>query len=179
MKLASIPGDGTGPEVTNEAIKVLTAVSKLENFSFDLTELDYGGERYLKTGEILPEGAIDGLREFDAVYLGAVGHPDVPPGIIERQLLLDTRFQLDQYINLRPVKLYPGVETPLAGKTPEDIDFAVDLLAQQTVLSAPEMQYDSNINNTVDFNMGGMLRQRKRVSRDNYTDELLKLLGEG
>ena len=125
MKLAAIPGDGTGPEVTAEALKVLAAVAKLEGFEYSMKELDYGGERYLKTGEILPAGAIDGLREFDAVYLGAVGHPDVPPGLIERQLLLDTRFQLDQYINLRPVKLYPGVETPLAGKNPEDIDFVV------------------------------------------------------
>ncbi len=125
MKLAVIPGDGTGPEVTREAIKVLLAVSKLENFSVELTELDYGGERYLKTGKVLPDGGIDALRKFDAVYLGAVGHPDVPPGIIERELLLNTRFQLDQYINLRPVNLYPGVETPLANKTPEDIDFVV------------------------------------------------------
>jgi len=125
MKLASIPGDGTGPEVTDEALKVLAAVSKLEGFSYDLTELDYGGERYLKTGQILPETGIDDLRKFDAIYLGAVGHPDVPPGIIERELLLNTRFQLDQYINLRPVKLYPGVETPLANKTPDDIDFVV------------------------------------------------------
>lgn len=125
MKLASIPGDGTGPEVTAEAFKVLQTVSKIEGFSYNVTELDYGGERYLKTGEILPPGAIDDLRQYDAVYLGAVGHPDVPPGIIERQLLLDTRFQLDQYINLRPVKLYPGVETPLAGKTPDDVDFVV------------------------------------------------------
>jgi len=125
MKLAVIPGDGTGPEVTAEAIKVLQAVAKLDAFNVELTELDYGGERYLKTGEVIPPDGIDNLRQFDAIYLGAVGHPDVPPGIIERQLLLDTRFQLDQYINLRPVKLYPGVETPLADKTPQDVDFVV------------------------------------------------------
>ena len=125
MKIAVIPGDGTGPEVTNEAIKVLKAVSQIDNFSFDLTDLDYGGERYLKSGEILPDGAVDLLRQHDAIFLGAVGHPDVPPGIIEKGLLLQLRFDLDQYINLRPVKLYPGVETPLAGKGPADIDFVV------------------------------------------------------
>ena len=125
LKLAVIGGDGTGPEVTAEAIKVLGAVAKLEGFSFETTDFDFGGERYLKTGETLPEGAVDELRSFDAILLGAVGHPDVAPGILEKGLLLELRFKLDQYINLRPVKLYPGVETPLAGKTPEDIDFVV------------------------------------------------------
>ena len=125
MKIAVIGGDGTGPEVTAEAIKVLSAVSKLENFSFETTEFDFGGERYLRTGETLPDGAVDELKKFDAIFLGAVGHPDVKPGVLEKGLLLELRFQLDQYINLRPVKLYPGVETPLAGKGPEDIDFVV------------------------------------------------------
>ena len=125
MKIAVIGGDGTGPEVTQEALKVLKAVSELDNFSYELTDLDYGGERYLKTGEILPEGSVDLLRQHDAIFLGAVGHPDVTPGVIEKGLLLELRFQLDQYINLRPVKLYPGVETPLAGRGPEDIDFVV------------------------------------------------------
>ena len=125
MKIAVIGGDGTGPEVTQEAIKVLDAVSKLEGFTYETTDFDFGGERYLKTGDILPEGAVDALEQHDAIYLGAVGHPDVPPGVLEKGLLLELRFQLDQYINLRPVKLYPGVETPLAGKTPEDIDFVV------------------------------------------------------
>jgi len=125
MNLASIPGDGTGPEVTAAAIRVLDTVSKLEGFEYEITEFGFGGEHYLKTGETLPEGAVEQLRTFDAVLLGAVGHPDVAPGILEKGLLLELRFQLDQYINLRPVKLYPGVETPLAGKTPEDIDFVV------------------------------------------------------
>ncbi|MEC8784662.1 MAG: 3-isopropylmalate dehydrogenase [Planctomycetota bacterium] len=125
MKIAVIGGDGTGPEVTQEAIKVLDAVSKLEGFTYETTDFDFGGERYLKTGDILPEGAVDALKQHDAIYLGAVGHPDVPPGVLEKGLLLELRFQLDQYINLRPVKLYPGVETPLAGKTPEEIDFVV------------------------------------------------------
>jgi 3-isopropylmalate dehydrogenase len=125
LNLAVIGGDGTGPEVTAEALKVLEAVSKLEKFTYTTTHIDWGGERYLKTGETLPPRGADELRKYDAVFLGAVGHPDVKPGILERGLLLELRFQLDQYINLRPVKLYPGVESPLAGKKPEDIDFVV------------------------------------------------------
>jgi 3-isopropylmalate dehydrogenase len=125
LKIAVIPGDGTGPEVTVEALKVLAAVAKLEGIDYDLKFFDYGGERYLRTGETLPEGAIDALRQFDAILLGAVGHPDVPPGILEKGLLLELRFKLDQYINLRPVKLFPGVETPLRDKGPADIDFVV------------------------------------------------------
>ncbi|MAT09853.1 MAG: 3-isopropylmalate dehydrogenase [Pirellulales bacterium] len=125
MKIAVIPGDGTGPEVTNEALKVLKAVSEQDGFEYELTDYDFGGDRYLQTGEILPEGAVDELKEKDAIYLGAIGHPDVQPGILEKGLLLSLRFALDQYVNLRPVTLYPGVETPLAGKGPEDIDFVV------------------------------------------------------
>ena len=125
LKIAVIPGDGTGPEVTAEALKVLKAVASLEGFQYELEEFDFGGERYLRTGDVLPDGAVQQLRSFDAILLGAVGHPDVPPGVLEKGLLLELRFQLDQYINLRPVKLYPGVETPLAGKGPQDIDFVV------------------------------------------------------
>jgi 3-isopropylmalate dehydrogenase len=125
IKIAVIPGDGTGPEVTAEAIKVLKAVAGIEGFGVELEHYDFGGARYLRTGQVLPPGAVDELRRFDAIFLGAVGHPDVPPGVLEKGLLLELRFQLDQYINLRPVKLYPGVETPLAGKRPEDIDFVV------------------------------------------------------
>lgn len=125
MKIAVIGGDGTGPEVTNEALKVLAAVAQAESFTYELTDLDWGGQRYLDTGEIIPDGGIETLRAHDAIYLGAVGHPDVTPGVIEKGLLLTLRFQLDQYINLRPVKLYPGVETPLAGKGPDEIDFVV------------------------------------------------------
>ena len=125
MKIAVIPRDGTGPEVTNEALKVLKAVSEQDGFEYELTDYDFGGDRYLQTGEILPEGAVDELKEKDAIYLGAIGHPDVQPGILEKGLLLSLRFALDQYVNLRPVTLYPGVETPLAGKGPEDIDFVV------------------------------------------------------
>ena len=125
MKIAVIPGDGTGPEVTDEALKVLAAVARKQGFEYQLTPYEFGGEYYLRSGEILPEGAVEELREHDAIYLGAVGHPDVAPGILEKGLLLHLRFQLDQYINLRPVELYPGVETPLAGKGPDDINFVV------------------------------------------------------
>ncbi len=125
MKIAVIAGDGTGPEVTDEALKVLKAASEIDGFKFKLSPLDWGSNRYMKTGEIIPEGGVELLRHHDAIYLGAVGHPDVTPGLIEKGLLLQLRFQLDQYINLRPVKLYPGVETPLAGKGPADIDFVV------------------------------------------------------
>lgn len=125
MKIAVLGGDGTGPEVTNEALKVLDSVSKKDDFEYSLEHLDWGSERYMKTGEIIPDGGIDHLQKFDAIYLGAVGHPDVTPGVVEKGLLLTLRFQLDQYINLRPVKLYPGVESPLAGKTSSDIDFVV------------------------------------------------------
>ena len=125
MKIAVIGGDGTGPEVTREALKVLAAVAKMDGFTYTTTDFPFGGEHYLKTGEILPADAADTLRQFDAIFLGAVGHPDVKPGILEKGLLLELRFRLDQYINLRPVKLYPGVETPLAGKKPADIDFVV------------------------------------------------------
>ncbi len=125
MKIAVIGGDGTGPEVTHEAIKVLEAVAEAEGFNFELTHLDWGSERYMATGEIIPDGGLETLKAHDATFLGAVGHPDVTPGLIEKGLLLTLRFKLDQYINLRPVKLYPGVECPLAGKTPEDIDFVV------------------------------------------------------
>ena len=125
LKIAVLGGDGTGPEVIAEGLKVIEAVSKMEGFSYETTDFDFGGDRYLKTGEILPDGAVDELRTHDAILLGAIGHPDVAPGILERGLLLELRFQLDQYINLRPVKLYPGVETPLSGKGSEDIDFVV------------------------------------------------------
>ncbi|NIA19308.1 MAG: 3-isopropylmalate dehydrogenase [Xanthomonadaceae bacterium] len=123
--IAVIPGDGTGPEVVSEARKVLDAVGALEGFSCDYQTYDFGGERYLKTGEILPDSAIDELRDFKSILLGAIGHPDVKPGILEQGILLKLRFALDQYINLRPVKLYAGVETPLRDKGPDDIDFMV------------------------------------------------------
>jgi 3-isopropylmalate dehydrogenase len=125
LKLAILPGDGTGPEVVVEALKVLAAVSRLEGFEYTTEEFDFGGDRYLASGHIIDEDDIERLRAFDAILLGAVGHPDVEPGILEKGLLLRLRFALDQYINLRPVKLYPGVETPLKDKGPEDVNFDV------------------------------------------------------
>lgn len=123
--IAVIPGDGTGPEVVREGIKVLDAVSQKYGFTLNYTHYDFGGERYLRTGEILPDSALEELRRHDAIFLGAIGHPDVKPGILEKGILLRIRFELDQYINLRPVKLYPGVETPLKDKGPEEIDYVV------------------------------------------------------
>ena len=124
-RLGVIPGDGTGPEVVREGLKVLEAVSKKSGFSYTTIFYPFGGEHYLKTGETLPDSAIEEFKQLDALYLGAIGHPDVKPGILERGILLKLRFSLDQYINLRPVKLYPRVWTPLKDKGPEDIDFVV------------------------------------------------------
>ena len=124
-KIAVVPGDGTGPEVVAEGLKVLKAASEKYGFKYNLIHYDLGGERYLKTKETLPDSVLEELRQVDAIYLGAIGHPEVKPGILEKAILLRIRFELDQYINLRPVKLYPGVETPLKDKRPEDIDFVV------------------------------------------------------
>jgi len=124
-KIAVIPGDGTGPEVICEGVKVLQAASTKYGFKLELEEFDFGGERYKRTGETLPDSALNELSQKDAIYLGAIGHPEVKPGILEKGILLRLRFALDQYINLRPVKLYEGVYTPLKDKGPEDIDFVV------------------------------------------------------
>ncbi|HMK51583.1 MAG TPA: 3-isopropylmalate dehydrogenase [Thermodesulfobacteriota bacterium] len=124
-KIAVIPGDGTGPEVVAEGLKVLKAVSEKFRFKYQLEHYDLGGGRYLKTKETLPGSVLNELKQMDAIYLGAIGHPDVKPGILEKGILLKIRFELDQYINLRPVKLYPGVETPLRDKGHEDIDFII------------------------------------------------------
>ena len=124
-RVAVIPGDGTGPEVIAEGRKVLEALSATGGFRLDWQVYDLGGERYLKTGETLPATALNELRSANAIYLGAIGHPEVKPGILEQGILLKLRFELDQYINLRPVKLYPGVWTPLRDKGPEHIDFIV------------------------------------------------------
>ncbi|MGD0211436.1 MAG: 3-isopropylmalate dehydrogenase [Desulfomonilia bacterium] len=123
--IAVLPGDGTGPEVVAEGIKVLKAVAAVEGIKIDFTTYDFGGERYLRTGEILPDTAVDEMKKHHAMYLGAIGHPDVKPGILEKGILLRLRFELDQYINLRPVKLYPNVETPLKDKGTEHIDYVV------------------------------------------------------
>jgi len=124
-KIALIPGDGTGPEVAREATKVANAAATGAGFKLEFAEFDFGARRYLETGETLPDSAIGEFKKFDAMFLGAIGHPDVKPGILETGILLKIRFALDQYINLRPVKLYPNVETPLRDKGPEHIDFVV------------------------------------------------------
>jgi len=124
-KIAVIGGDGTGPEVAEEAVKVMIAAASTRGFSLEFTDFDFGGDRYLATNEVLPQNASDEMRQFDAILLGAIGHPDVKPGILEKGILLRLRFELDQYINLRPVKLYPGVSTPIRDKGPEEIDFVV------------------------------------------------------
>ncbi len=123
--IALMPGDGTGPEVLQEGVKVLESVAPKFGLKFNFTSFDFGGERYKRTGETLPQSAIEELKKFNAIYLGAIGHPDVKPGILELGILLKLRFALDQYINLRPVKLYPNVESPLKDKGPEHIDFVV------------------------------------------------------
>ncbi len=119
MRLAIIAGDGIGPEVVGEALKVLDAVLP----GVDKTSYDLGARRYHATGEVLPDSVLDELRTHDAILLGAIGDPSVPSGVLERGLLLRTRFALDHHVNLRPSRLYPGVSSPLAGNP--DIDFVV------------------------------------------------------
>lgn len=124
-KIAVIPGDGTGPEVVREGLKVLDAASKKFGFKYETKEFDFSGKRYLATGKLVGDEDVAALKKFEAIYLGAVGDPDVKPGIIETGVLLKLRFALDQYINLRPVKLYNSAYCPLKDKKPEDIDFVV------------------------------------------------------
>ncbi len=123
--VALVGGDGTGPEVLREGVKVLDAAAAVHGLTLNYESYDFGGERYLRTGETLPDAGLEELKKHDGIFLGAIGHPDVKPGILEVGILLKARFALDQYINLRPVKLYPNVETPLKDKGPEDIDFVV------------------------------------------------------
>jgi len=124
-KIAVMPGDGTGPEVVAEGLKVLKAAAAEAGFSCEFTHYDFGGERYMRTGETLPDWAIEEFKQHDAIFLGAMGHPEVAPGILEQGVLLKARFGLDQYINLRPVRLIPGVETPIKNKGPKEIDYCV------------------------------------------------------
>jgi 3-isopropylmalate dehydrogenase len=125
VKLAVIPGDGIGIEVVTEGLKVLDAVAPTSGMTFEPTTYDLGATFYHRTGETLPDSVLAELRAHDAILLGAVGDPSVPPGVLERGLLLKMRFELDHHVNLRPVKLFPGVQSPLAGKGPEHIDFVV------------------------------------------------------
>ena len=124
-RMAVIGGDGVGPEVTAEAEKVLRSAAAVFGFSVDTVPYDLGARRYLRTGEVLPDAVLDELRGVDAILLGAVGTPEVPPGVLERGLLLALRFAFDQYVNLRPVKLLPGVRSPIAGLTPQRCDLVV------------------------------------------------------
>lgn len=120
-RIATIPGDGIGGEVVEQALLVLAAAG----VAVQTTHFDLGAARYNATGEVLPDAELERIRTHDAILLGAVGDPSVPPGVLERGLLLKLRFSLDHHVNLRPVKLYPGVTTPLAGKGPEHIDMVV------------------------------------------------------
>jgi 3-isopropylmalate dehydrogenase len=124
-RIGVLSGDGTGPEVVREGLKVLEAVRREEGFAVDLVEFDLGGERYLRTGEVLPDEDLARLKQTDAIFLGAIGHPKVRPGILERELLLRIRFELDQYINLRPVIRYPGVKTLVPSHAEDDVNFVV------------------------------------------------------
>jgi 3-isopropylmalate dehydrogenase len=124
-RIAVVGGDGIGPEVVAEGLKVLDRVEQLEGFTTERVEFDLGGRRYLRTGEVLSDDTLEELRGFDAIYLGAIGTPDVPPGVLERGLLLKLRFAFDQYVNLRPVRLYDGVTSPVAGLTSERCDLVV------------------------------------------------------
>ncbi|WP_019633070.1 3-isopropylmalate dehydrogenase [Actinomadura atramentaria] len=125
IRLAVIPGDGIGPEVVAEGLKVLAAAAPTSDLAFEQTTYDLGAARWHRTGETLPDSVLEELRGQDVILLGAVGDPSVPSGVLERGLLLRARFELDHYVNLRPVKLFPGVKTPLAGVKPEDIDMVV------------------------------------------------------
>jgi 3-isopropylmalate dehydrogenase len=120
-----ISGDGIGPEVVDEGLKVLRAITSVAGYDCNLVEYPYSGQYYLKTRELVPERVIDEWRGLDAVFLGAIGHPDVEPGLVERSVILGLRFGLDLYINLRPIKLYAEHLCPLKDKGPDDIDFTV------------------------------------------------------
>ncbi|NLX12745.1 MAG: 3-isopropylmalate dehydrogenase [Phycisphaerales bacterium] len=163
LKIAVIGGDGTGPEVVAEGLKVLKVVAQKEGFKYETTDFDLSGKAYMARGgdpnkqniPIVTDEQIEALRGFDAIYLGAVGDPDIVPGILELGLLLKLRFELDQYINLRPVKLYPGVDTPLKDKGPEHIDF--DVIRE----------------NTEDLYFGGGGFLRKNTPNEVATQEMI------
>ncbi len=124
-KIGSLPGDGIGPEVAAEGLKVLQAISDIDGFGYEIVDYPYSGEHYLKTKELVPDRMIEEWKTLDAVFLGAIGHPDVEPGLVERSVILGLRFGLDLYVNLRPIKLYAEHLCPLKDKTPDDIDIMV------------------------------------------------------
>ncbi len=123
--VAVIGGDGIGPEVTEQAVKALRAGAERAGLGLDLVEVDLGAQRYLATGEVLPDSVEEELRGVDAILLGAIGAPEVPPGVLERGLLLRLRFAFDQYVNLRPITLLPGVTSPVRDLDPTDCDLVV------------------------------------------------------
>jgi len=125
LNIAVIGGDGIGPEVTDEGVKVLEKLSKVTDLSFNFKNFDLGAKRYLETGELVTDAVKEELSGYDAIYLGAIGDPKVKPGILEHGILLDLRFSFDQYINLRPIKLLDSKFTPLKNKGPEDIDMMI------------------------------------------------------
>ncbi len=185
-KIAVIPGDGTGLEMVTEGLKVLKAAGEKFSLKMETVNYDLGGDRYMKTGEILPESVLEELKSFDAIFLGAIGHPDVKPGILEKGLLLRMRFELDLYVNLRPVKLFPGVSTPIKDKGPEDIDFVVvrenteglyagagGILKKGT---AQEVAVQESVNTR--FGVERCLRYAFEYCRDKREDKKLTLCGK-
>ncbi|MCS7192343.1 MAG: 3-isopropylmalate dehydrogenase [Armatimonadetes bacterium] len=170
-KIAVIPGDGIGPEVVREGLKVLDVACKKENVSYESVDFDIGGERYLRTGETLPDSVLEELKGFDAIYFGAIGHPDVPPGVLERGILLKLRFTFDLFVNLRPVKLYPNIDCPLKGKMPEDIDFVVVRENTEDVYALDGTAFQQNTENEVAIQTAIYTRKgTKRIIR--YAFEL-------
>jgi 3-isopropylmalate dehydrogenase len=175
-RVAVIPGDGIGPEVTAEALKVLDAVSRREGFRLDLVHYDLGGERYLRTGEIVPDSVLTELKGFKSIYLGAIGHPDVKQGVLEKGILLKLRFHFDQYVNLRPIRLYPGVDCPLKDKKPADIDFHV--VRENTEDAYAGIGGNLKINTPDEVAIQEMIYTRKGTERIiRYAFELCRRLG--
>jgi hypothetical protein len=125
LKIGVIPGDGVGPEVIEASLAILETVARQDGIEYTLARFNLGGERYLATGDVLPQDDLDRLRRCDVILLGAVGHPGVPPGVLEKGILLKLRFDFHQYVNLRPIRLYPGAPTPIRDKGPDDIDMVV------------------------------------------------------
>ena len=153
-KIAVIQGDGIGPEIIREGIKVIDTISDVSNFEIKWEKYNFGAERYLRTGELISEDELKELKKYDSIYLGALGDPRVQPGILEKGILLRIRFYLDQYVNLRPIKLLNGVETPLREKSQKDIDFTVVR------------------ENTEDFYVG--IGEKAKVGRSNQILEIIK-----
>ena len=138
IKIGVVAGDGVGPEVVAESLEVLALVAGLEGLEYTLRPVDIGGERYLRTGEVLPDGAVRELRDVDAILLGAVGHPEVPPGVLEKGILLRLRFDFHQYINLRPVRLYSrGSRARSAARDPTTSTWSSSARTTRTSTSAP------------------------------------------